>query len=199
MAIGSPDKAQRLEQLRTFAKVQVRSGYRAPEEVRSEVLEAAYAEEKDSDRATQLADDLVTQAETELAEASAQWPTPSGFDRLTAAFDDLRAADVVVLEDVEDHWVAHDTIEEMAADGNRPRGVAYFTDPDIWHCIENGMLELNVWHGNEANVADGDQLLDLVCGALADHGIEAHFDEGRIEVTVEWQRWPSQLAGGRQR
>ncbi len=190
MAIGSPGKTQRLDQLRTFARVQVRSGYITPEQVRAEVHEAVRDEESDRDRARQLAEEFVADAERSLAEEAASWPSPTGFERLTAAFEDMRAAGIVVLEAVEDHWTAHDTVEEMAQDGRRPRGVAYFTHPDIWHCIENGMLELNVWHGDTANVAEGEELLTLVCDTLARHGLEGHFDEGRVEVTVEWQRRP---------
>ena len=54
------------------------------------------------------------------------------------------------------------------------------------------MLELNVWHATSANVAPGDELLALVERTLADHGIASHFDEGRIEVTVAWQRRDTQ-------
>lgn len=190
MAIGSPSKTQRLDQLRTFAKVQVRSGYREPDDVRREVLEAVRAEENDRARAAELTHEFVADAEQALAEEAATWPSPTGFERLSAAFDDLRDAGVVVLEAVEDHWTAHDTVEEMAQEDRRPRGVAYFTDPDIWHCIENGMLELNVWHGDTANVAEGEELLTLVCDTLGRHGLEGHFDEGRVEVSVQWQRRP---------
>ena len=44
------------------------------------------------------------------------------------------------------------------------------------------MLEINLWHGDTANVAPGEPLLDLVLGMLARHGIPAVFDEGRIEA-----------------
>jgi hypothetical protein len=50
------------------------------------------------------------------------------------------------------------------------------------------MLEVNLWHGSTANAAPGDQLLDQVIGIFTKHGLDAHFDEGRIEVTAHWQR-----------
>jgi len=191
MAIGSPSKQERLEQLKTYARCQVWSGYRGDADVRAEVFEAARDEESDRGRAQALTDEYVDQARADLASAAQEWPQVTGFDRLQAAFADLRSGGVVVLEAVEDHWTANETLEEMAAGGEPPRGVAYFTHPDVWHAVEHGMLELNVWHGTTANVAPGDDLLDFVVATLERHGLPALFDEGRIEVTVDWQRRPA--------
>jgi hypothetical protein len=191
MAIGSPNRARRLEQLRTYARCQVWSGYGSPEQVYDEVCEAVRDDVTDAGEAERLAADLVAQARAELDQAAAGWPSPTGFERLQAALDDLRAAGVVVLEAVDDHWAAHDALAEQSAHGPRPLGLAYFTHTDIWHAVVNGMLELNVWHGSTANVAEGEELLSLACDTLARHGLPAHFDEGRIEVTMEWQRKPA--------
>lgn len=191
MAVGSLDKAGRIEQLRTFARCQVWSGYRSDPEVRAEVYDAALAEERDPARAQALTEEVLTVARRDLEVASATWPARSGFDRLQDAFVDLRAADVIVLEAVDDHWSANERLTRDRSAGHAPRGIAYFTHPDIWHAVEHGMLELNLWHGTSANVAPGDELLDLVLATLRRHGIEAIFDEGRIEATVSWQRRPS--------
>ncbi len=188
MAIGGLDRAGRLEQLRTFARVQVWSGYKSPAEVRDEVLSAVLDEESDRLSAERLTDDFVDQAERDLAEAEQTWPEVSGFDRLQAAFADLRARDVIVLEACEDHWAAQEALSRAAAEGRQPRGIAYFTHADVWHAVEHQMLELNLWHRTTANVAPGDDLLDLVHTTLAAHGIESLFDEGRLEVSVPWQR-----------
>ncbi len=190
MAIGSPDKASRLDQLRTFARCQVWSGYRSDAAVRAELYDAALAEERDPARAQVLTDELLEAARAELLAASRGWPAPTAFDRLQDAFADLRASDVSVLEAVDDHWAANQLLAERRASGHLPRGVAYFTRPDVWHAVEHGMLEINVWHGTTANVAPGDALLDLVLGVLTRHGIEAAFDEGRIEAALPWQRRP---------
>lgn len=190
MAIGSPDKSARLDQLRTYAQVQVWSGYRRSGDVRSDVYDAVLDEVKDADEAAALTDRYLDEAHTALVQAAAGWPSPSAFDRLQAAFADLRAAGVVVLEAVDDHWVAHDALERAAERGNRPGGIVYFTPADVWHAVEHGMLELNVWHGTGANVAPGDDLLALVTETLGRHEIEAHFDEGRVEVSVAWERRP---------
>jgi uncharacterized protein DUF6891 len=188
VAIGSPDKTARLAQLATWARCQVFSGYRSDEEVRAEVYDAVLAEERDPERARTLTGELVASARRELAEARARWPERTPYDDLQAAFADLRARGLVVLEAVDDHWDATAALERLAAEGRPPAGVAYFTHPDVWHAVEHGMLELNVWHGDSANVAPGDELLDLVLATLAEHGVAAVFDEGRIEVSVDWQR-----------
>jgi len=104
------------------------------------------------------------------------------------AIAELRREGVVVLESVDDHWAAADALERLAADGRGPLGVAYFTSADVWHAVEHGMLEINVWHGDSANVAPGEELLALVIDVLGRHQIPATFDEGRIEATLDWQR-----------
>ncbi len=188
MAIGSLDKAGRLEQLKTFARVQVWSGYKTAAEVRADVLEAVLDEVKEPAEAASLATEYVVQAERERAEAAVNWPSTTEFDHLQAAIVDLRSAGVIVLEACEDHWAADSALKRAAADGAPPTGIAYFTHADVWHAVEHGMLELNVWHATSANVATGDALLELVQQTFARHGLDSRFDEGRIEVSIAWQR-----------
>ena len=102
------------------------------------------------------------------------------------AFAEVEASGVVVLQGCEDHWVAKRLLDDRA--GDPPRGVAWFTPPDVWHAVDEGMLEVNLWHGTTANAAPGDALLADVIAVLARHGLAAHFDEGRIEVAAFWQR-----------
>jgi hypothetical protein len=191
MAIGSLRKAGRLEQLRAFASMQLRSGYRSDDEVRADVREAVLAEVGDDVEAARLTDEYLADAAREWADDAAGWPERTQYDALADAFEALRASDVVVLEAVDDHWAANDTLVELEERGEAPRGLAYFTHTDVWHAVAHEMLEVNLWHGNRANVADSDPLLIDVIQVLADHGLPAHFDEGRIEVTVAWQRRPS--------
>src|SRR5690606_27456331 len=99
-----------------------------------------------------------------------------------AAFASLEAADIPVLQAIEDHWTTKAELERRDDAGLSCRGIAWFTAPDVWHAVDHGMLELNVWHPDSANVAEGDALLDEVIATLAAHGIDGHFDEGRIEV-----------------
>jgi hypothetical protein len=188
MAIGSLDKQGRIQQLGIFARCLVWSGYADPDEITTELYEAALAEERDPQRAIQLATRLRVQAERDLWEQAADWPVPSGFDRLQSALADLRADGILVLEAVDDHWAAAEALETAPV---RPRGVAFFTRPDVWHAVEHGMLQIDLWHGSSANVRAGDALLELVIETLARNGIAATFDEGRIETTLSWQRRPT--------
>jgi hypothetical protein len=191
MAIGSPDKAKRLDQLRTYVRCQVRSGFAGEPAVRADVLDAVRAEEPDPDRARSLADELIAAERAALAGESRNWPAVTDFDRLQASLQDLREAGLEVMEAVDDHWAVEELLTRRKAVGRPPRGVAYFTVTDVWHAVEHGMLELNVWHGSSANVAPGDDLLTLACHTLVAHGLSANFDEGRIEVTLCWQRRPA--------
>jgi hypothetical protein len=95
-----------------------------------------------------------------------------------------------VLQGCDDHWAAKAVLDLRAAAGDPPRGVAWFTPPDVWHAVDEGMLEVNVWHGDTANAAPGDALLDDVIAAFGAQQLPAHFDEGRIEVSAHWQRRP---------
>jgi hypothetical protein len=175
------------ERVRDFARVQVRAGLIDDDAVLREVTEAVADEDIAADPGA-VAAELVREARLELAVDQATWRTPTDHDRLVAAFDELATADVVVLQGVDDHWTAAAELRRRAADGRPPLGVAWFTAPDVWHAVDHGMLELNVWHGDSANVAPGEPLLDLVVDTLARHGLAAHFDEGRIEISASWHR-----------
>ncbi len=192
MAIGSPDKAARMEQLRTYARCQVWSGYRPDAQIRAEVLEAVADEVVDPDEAKGLANQYVDAAEADLIAAAADWPDPTSFGRLQQVFADLEQAGVVVLQAVDDHWTADEELRRRHEQGHQPAGLAFFTHTDVWHAVQHGMLELNVWHGSTANVAPGDELLELAVDRLAAHGFDSAFDEGRIEVTIDWQRRPTE-------
>lgn len=188
MAIGSLDKAGRLEQLRTYAAVQVRSGFRTDAEVQADVREAVAFELGAGAESDRLADEFVVAARSALAAEQGEWPEVTAYDRLQSAFAELERADIVVLQAIDDHWTTRRVLDERAAAGNTPRGIAYFTQTDVRHAVEHEMLEINLWHGSGANVADSDRLLTEVIQSLANNGVPAVFDEGRIEATVSWQR-----------
>jgi hypothetical protein len=190
MAFGSLRKAGRLDQLRALAAMQLRSGYRSLDEVRAEVREAVLAEVGVAADADRLTAEYLADADRAWREDAARWSSPTPYESLQEAFDDLRRSGVQVLEAVDDHWAAHDVLLALEDRGETPRGLAYFTHTDVWHAVEHEMLEVNLWHGNRANVADSDQLLTDVLEVFAAHGLEARFDEGRIEVTVAWRRRP---------
>lgn len=117
---------------------------------------------------------------------AASWPEVTDFSRLQNAFATLEDGGVAVLQACEDHWAAAGLLRVRSD----LRGVAWFMASDVWHAIDEGMLEVNLWHASGANVAPGDALLARVCSVFEEHGLPAHFDEGRIEVTALWQRHP---------
>jgi hypothetical protein len=61
---------------------------------------------------------------------------------------------------------------------------------DVWHAVDEPMLELNVWDRVGTNQRESDPLVERVIEACAAEGISAHFDEGRVEVVARWQRIP---------
>lgn len=129
----------------------------------------------------------IAEAERAWQDEAAGWSDRTDYDRLQEAFAALERRGVVVLQGCADHWAAQAELERRDP---RPRGIAWFTAPDVWHAVDEGMLEVNLWHPTSANAAPGDELLEAVLGVLATAGLPAHFDEGRIEVAAHWRRRP---------
>jgi hypothetical protein len=171
--------------VREFTRSCVRSGLLGDDELHAEVT-LAVSTELSVDLPERVASDWIAEYRAELALDQATWPETTDYDRLQAAFADLERSGLVVLQGCEDHWAAKAVLDTRSDDP--PVGVAWFTPSDVWHAIDEGMLEVNVWHGSTANVAPGDSLLDDVVAVLARHGLQAHFDEGRVEVAARWQR-----------
>jgi hypothetical protein len=177
------------QHVREFTRVCVRAGLLTPDELHTEVVTAVTAELRDrAGEADDLAAAWVDEAREQLRVDQESWPEATDYERLQTAFDELALIDVVVLQGVEDHWVATGLLEKRAMAGDPPSGVAWFTPSDVWHAVDEGMLEVNLWHGTTANVAPGDALLDDVLDVLEKHGLTAHFDEGRIEVDAHWHK-----------
>jgi hypothetical protein len=177
------------QHVREFARACVRAGLLPSEQVEREVGEAIAAELPErADEALELARTWIAQAREELRVDQEGWPEATDYERLQSAFEELQLLDVDVLQGCEDHWAAKRLLDERAAAGAPPRGVVWFTPPDVWHAVDEGMLEINLWHGTTANAAPGDELLDDVLGVLEKHGLAAHFDEGRIEVDAHWHK-----------
>jgi hypothetical protein len=175
------------QHVREFTRASVRAGLLTADELHREVVEAINVDlpSRAAD-APSLAAAWIDEAREELRVDQVGWPEATDYERLQTAFDELALSDVIVLQGCDDHWAAKAVLDERA--GDPPRGIAWFTPPDIWHAVDEGMLEVNLWHGTTANVAPGDALLDDVLGVLEKHGLEAHFDEGRIEVNAHWHR-----------
>ncbi|HET7388918.1 MAG TPA: hypothetical protein VFJ19_19890 [Nocardioidaceae bacterium] len=175
--------------MREFVRSLVRAGLAEDAQVRAEATLAIRAELPDrAEDADALADTWLAEFRAELADEQRGWPQSTDYDRLQDAFAEIAAAGVVVLQGCEDHWAAKAELGRRDAEDRLPRGIAWFTPPDVWHAIDEGMLEVNLWHGSTANAAPGDPLLDEVVAVFEKHGLPAHFDEGRIEVSAHWHR-----------
>jgi hypothetical protein len=177
------------QHVREFTRSCVRAGLLSSTELHAEVTEAIRAELPDrAGEADELATTWLEEAHEELRADQRDWPESTDYERLQSAFAEMEMLDVSVLQGCEDHWAAKRLIEQSASTGAGLRGVAWFTPSDVWHAVDQGMLEVNLWHGTTANAAPGDDLLDDVLGILEKHGLRAHFDEGRIEVDAHWQK-----------
>jgi uncharacterized protein DUF6891 len=177
------------DHVREFARACVRAGLLSTDELHAEVVAAIRQELPErAGEADTLAAAWTDEAREQLRVDQESWPEATDYERLQSAFEELALGDVEVLQGCEDHWAAKRLIEERTAAGTPPRGVAWFTPPDVWHAVDEGMLEVNLWHGTTANAAPGDALLDDVLGVLEKHGLAAKFDEGRIEVDAHWHR-----------
>ena len=175
------------DELHDYARLLVRAGYGDAAALRTEVA-AAVRSDRDSADPDAVARELVTGALDQLRTEQDGWPATTDYDRFAAALEELTTRGIAVLPYVDDHWAAAAELERRDNRGERVTGIAWFTPPDVWHAVDHGMLELNLWHGDSANVAPGDDLLDEVLAVLDRHGLPAHFDEGRIEVAMHWQR-----------
>lgn len=163
----------------------MRSGLGTADEVRAQVVEALRADHPDLD-ADAVAARWIAESVADWEAAAAGWPETTDYDRLQQVFDVLTERGIVVLQGCPDHWSAQDVARAHA-----PVGIVWFTPPDVWHAVTEGMVEVNLWHGSTANAAPGDRLLEEVLTAFADAGLQARFDEGRIEVAARWQRRPA--------
>ncbi|MBW9206073.1 hypothetical protein KV102_18355 [Mumia sp. zg.B53] len=177
--------------LRSYARVLVRAGLTERAACVTEVEIAAREDAGLVDtKARTEAQRLVDDERAALAEEQSGWPARTDYDALQEAFQALEAAGFVVLQGVDDHWAAAGVVREAAggATGSALRGIVWFTPSDVWHAVDHGMLEVNVWHPDSANIADGDPLCSAVVATLDAAGLAAHFDEGRIEVRAFWHR-----------
>ncbi len=180
---AGPDRRDRLD---AFVRTLVRGGLLEEHQLLDEARTAVCDELPGTEDPGALAGELVRRHRDQLRRDQRDWPATTDHDRLQAAFGDLEGRDVLVLQGCADHWAAKAALERPRP--RAPRGIAWFTLPDVWHAVDEPMLEVNLWHADTANAAPGDPLLEEVLAVLRGHGLPAHFDEGRIEVAALWQR-----------
>jgi len=172
-------------QTRVWVRDLVRSGLLTPDEVYAEVVEVVGTDHPRLDATAIARTWIAAEMDAWRAEATS-WARPTDHERFESAFDAMRQAGLLVLAPCPDHWAARDALRENPS----AAGVIWFRPEDVWHAIDEPMLEINLWHPSTANAAPGDALLDEVVDLLRAQGLPAHFDEGRVEVAARWQRLP---------
>lgn len=176
----------RLAQTRSWVRDVVRSGLLPEDALLREVSDALAADHPDLPAGT--AAEWVGLECDQWRRDAAVWDDPTDFALLQAVFDRLGSEGFLVLQGCADHWAAKAALSA----GPSVRGAVWFTPADVWHAIDEAMLEVNLWHADTRNAAPGDALLAEVLAAFTEGGLAAHFDEGRIEVAARWQRRPEQ-------
>ena len=171
-------------ELRGLARVLVRSGYADHAAITAALTEAVREDAPAMDAAA-LVPLLIGEAVMDLNEDAAAWPRVHGSGPAGRRTGGIRVVSA---------WSWFATRRTTTRLGTRlesadsPQGLVFFTDTDVWHAVDFGMLELKLWHPDTANVAPGEPLLEDVLALLRQNDLPAVFDEGRIEVTVDWQR-----------
>lgn len=169
-----------LEHTREWVRAVVRSGLLAPDALLAEVSSVLAV-----DHPGESAADWIGRERADWEADAASWSTPTDFDRIQAALAALENLGLVVMQGVADHWEVRDRLGRGGV-----RGAAWFTPADVWHAIDEPMLEVNLWHSSGANAAPGDDFLGEALACFEAAGLPAVFDEGRVEVGARWERLP---------
>lgn len=190
MRFGRKRTQTREEQTRDWARCVVRSGLLSEDEITAEVAAVIAIDLPKLGDAHEIAERWIAEERADWSLEAATWDRPTDFDRLHASLTELRQRGYLVLEGCADHWAARDALTTNP----RARGVLWFVPADVWHAIDEPMLEVNLWHPSTANAAAGDDLTLEVLMVLAAQELTAVFDEGRIEVAARWRRCPDAKA-----
>ena len=171
------------EQTRAWLRGVVRSGLFDDERVERELRDVIGADLPHLDPDVALA--WIEQERAAWSADAASWPAVTDYDRLQAAFRRLETDGIGVLVGCEDHWSATQVLSTLPPSAE---GLMWCTYVDVWHAVDEPMLEMNVWDRAGMNQREGAPLVARAIDALAEEGLEAHFDEGRLEVAARWQR-----------
>lgn len=174
------------DDLRDFARLQVRAGLGDPAQQLSEVIEATKAEMPHTDAAI-LARAWLAAARQELTALAATWAPLTDFDRLQAAFAECEEHALPVLQGVQGDAEARAALETTS---DPVRGLLWFTPADVWHAVDHGVLEIQVWRPDGTAAAPGDHLTSLVTSCLERHGLVARTVGDRVQVAARWERRP---------
>lgn len=189
MIFGARRRERRLQHTHDWVRCSVRSGLQPTGALQAEVSAVIALDHPEiADPEASAAEWISSECDDWVAEART-WARPTDYERLHAAFAELRGRGYVVLEGCADHWDARDALQQHPD----ARGVLWFVPADVWHAIDEPMLEVNLWHPTTANAAAEDALTGEVMSSLTDAGLTAVFDEGRLEVRALWRKLPTAL------
>jgi hypothetical protein len=168
-------KDRTTQRLAEFAHVIVRSGYLNRAHALMEVGNAGVDD---------LADQLVDDAEAELAREQVSWPERTDNDTLREVRTELADQGFLVLEYCADHF---DPTAELKA---RPgaAGLVFFTESDAWRAVTDQTLQLSVRRADASVAGSGDPEVASVLESLRRHGLDASFRKGRVTVPMVWRR-----------
>ena len=176
---------QREEQTRAWLRGAVRSGLFSAAHLERELREVISADLPALD--PDAAPAWIAAEQADWREDARTWPSPTDYDRLQGAFTCLSDRGLRVLIGCEDHWAAKAALADLP---QSVLGLAWSTPMDVWHAVDEPMLEMNIWNRDAENQREDSPLVEASILAFAEAGLEAHFDEGRLEVAARWQRRP---------
>lgn len=173
-------------ELRESARLLVRSGLSAPDEVDARFRELVSTQFPGPDGAI-LATAWLHAARREWRSEAESWPTPTDHERWVAAVDDCLAHDVLVLPGTES---LADVRAAVDSAGRALRGVLWFSEQAVFHAIDHGVLEVGLRHGTGAPANEGDPLSNALLAVLQNTGLQARAVPGGLQVSMHWCRRP---------
>jgi len=177
-------------ELRDLARLHVRAGLRSPDEQLEAMVEAVGTLMPGTDPQI-MARAWLAAARRDLAAEGGAWEVPTDHDRLGAALAECEQHDVLVLPGVD----GLTTVRERVESAGRPlRGVLWFSEPQVWHAVDHGVLEAGLRHGDGTPARGEDPLVAAVVGCLGRHGVRARWRDDHVEALVRWQRRPEENA-----
>ena len=180
-------------ELRERARMLVRGQLTEPAAQLAALEEAVRAAMPHTDAAI-LARAWLAAAHRQLVADAAQWERPTDHERLTRALDECRQHDVVVVLGVTDQDELRAEVARQLADRDATspvRGVVWASEADVFHAVDQGVLELRPLRPDATPALHDDHLVTAVSACLQRHGLRSRFHQGHLQVAVRWQAVPN--------
>lgn len=183
-----------LEQVRDYARREVRAGYSDREDAIEFVTEV-FSDECDAGQLRPIATEFVDQELADYEREAATWPEVTDYDRLETAFASLEEAGIVARQNftccgtcgAAEIW---DEISVANATSGISRGYAFFHQQDTERAVDGEGIYLNYGacaEGEDAAVGIGQEIV----AHLEKAGLRTHWDgtyQRRIGVALDWKR-----------